>query len=93
MATIKQYVKNIRDTQYDVAMKMGVDISWSDINTRVILLSGYVVQAIILKTLVDSGAITDAALKATMDQVRQAVYDPEPGQPTGWTDVTPVTGV
>lgn len=93
MATIKQYAKNLRDTQYDIALKMGVDISWADITTRVILLSGYVNQAIILKTLVDNGVITDAALKATMDNVRTAVYEMEPGQPVGWPDVTPVTGV
>jgi hypothetical protein len=93
VTTIKQYAKNLRDTQYDIALKMGVDISRSDITTRVILLSGYVNQAIVLKTLVDAGVITDAALKATMDSVRTAVYTMEPGQPTGWDDITPVTGV
>jgi hypothetical protein len=89
MATIQQYVKNMRDTQWEVALKMGVDLQWDDKHTRVILMSGFVVQAIVMKALVDSGAVTDAALKTTMDNVRAAIYAQEPNEPTGWPDISP----
>lgn len=93
MATIKQYVKNLRDAQYDVALKFGTDLSMSDAPMRALMLSNLTVTAILMKSLVDKGVITDAELKATLDQVRQAVYNREPVDATGWDDVTPVTGV
>ena len=89
MATIQQYVKNMRDTQWEIALKMGVDLQWAQKETRVILMSGFIVQAIVMKALVDSGAVTDVALKATMDTVRAAIYAQEPNEPTGWPDISP----
>lgn len=93
MATIPQYVKQMRDAQWDIARKLGVDLSRADKTTRVLMLSNLVVTAVLVKTVVDQGLVTDAQLKATFSNLRQAAYADEPPEPVGWDDVEPVTGV
>lgn len=93
MTTIPQYVKRMRDAQWDIARKLGVDMSHANKEMRVLMLSNLVITAVITKTVVDQGLITDAQLKATLDNLRQAAYTDEPPEPVGWDDIEPVTGV
>lgn len=93
MATVKQYVLSMRDMQWDVAQKLGSDLATADPQTRAAVLSGLVVQAAVLKVIVDSGVITDGQLASMMNAVRSAAFAQEPAQPTGWSAVAvPVTG-
>lgn len=99
MATVRQYTLAVRDMQWDLAYKLGCDLGWSDPQTRILILSGALVTASILKALTDAGAVTDAQLKAVMDAVRAAPLTQEPGDATGW-DITrmptagaPITGI
>jgi hypothetical protein len=91
MATIPQYVKTMRDAQWSIASKLGVDLSRADKVTRVLMLSTLAVLAVVVKTIVDQGLITDAQLKATLNTLRQATYTDEPPEPTGWDDIEPPT--
>lgn len=91
MTSIPQYVKIMRDAQWSIASKLGVDISRADKTTRVLMLSTLVVLAVVVKTIVDQGLVTDAQLKATLNTLRQAAYNDEPPEPTGWDDIEPPT--
>jgi hypothetical protein len=94
VATIAQYTKIMRDTQADIARKLGVDLSSADQQTRAIALSALAVQAMLIKVLVDKGVVSNAELLAASNAVRSANYmpQPEPAEPVLW-DTTPVTGV
>lgn len=94
MTTIPQYVKIMRDTQWDIAKRLGADISATDQQTRIALLSNLSVQAVLIKLLVDKGIVTDAELLTAVNALRSSPWQPprEPPQPAPW-DTTPVTGV
>lgn len=89
MATIRQYALAVRDMQWDLAYKLGCDVSLADPQTRILILSQALVTASILRALTQSGAVTDAQLKAVMDTVRQAPLTQEPGMGAGW-NITPM---
>lgn len=81
MATVKQYVQQLRDAQRVIARKFGVDVYLTDKQTRAIVLSGLCLLAVVIKTLVDKGVITDADLKATLDAAKADLYPDEPVEP------------
>lgn len=81
MATVKQYTQQIRNRQTVIARKLGCDINQSDKKTRVVNLALIVLIAVLVKTLVDKGVITDADLAATLDAARDDAYDDEPIDP------------
>lgn len=95
MTSIVQYVKIMRDAQWDIANKLGSDLSGADKQTRVLLLSNLAIQAVLIKALVDSGVISNAALLAALNAVRTDAYSPgqEPTFPVPWEVSPPVTGV
>ena len=83
MATIKQYIQNMRAAQKAIATSMGCDITAADKQTRVAVLAGDAIAAVICKTLVDNGIITDAALTAVLNAALADLYDDEPTEPEG----------
>lgn len=78
MATVKQYVTQMFDRQTVIARKMGVDITKATKVQRVLNLSQTVLVAVVVKTLVDKGVITDAELNATLNAARDDAYNDEP---------------
>ena len=94
MASIVQYVKIMRDAQWELAQKLGADLSAADRQTRVVILSSLAVQAVLIKLLVTKGVVKDSELLAALNATRDDVsYFPpvEPVGPSVW-DTTPVTG-
>lgn len=81
MATIKQYVTQLRGRQEVIARKLGCDITRSGKSDRVQQLADLVLLAVLIKTLVDKGVITDAELIATLNAARDDAYDDEPIEP------------
>lgn len=94
MATVPQYVKIMRDAMWDISERFGVDLSQEPKALRAGLLSVLAVQAILIKTLVDKGVITDAELLAAVNSVRASPWSPGslPARPVDW-DTVPVTGI
>lgn len=94
MTSVPQYTKVLRDTQADIARRLGVDLAYSDKNSRVAAISAMAVQAILIKALVDKGVFTDTDLLTAVNTLRYSPWKPadEPVIPVPW-DITPVTGV
>lgn len=94
MATIPVYVQKLWDAQQWIARQMGVDIRVISTEARVGILAQDLTTAVILKTLVDKGVVTDAELVTTMDAVRNAVYHRQPPEvipPPDGSDIPPPT--
>ena len=92
MATIKGYVQNLWDAQQFIARQLGADIRVISTEARVIVLSIDLTTAVILKTLVDKGVVTDAELVTTMTAVRNAIYKRQPPEvipPADGSDIPP----
>ena len=81
MPTVKQYVTALSNRQQIIAIKYGADINRTSKTTRVAIKSVLVLLAIVVKTLVDKGVITDAELTATLDAAKDDAYDDEPLEP------------
>ena len=80
MATIKQYITNMRAAQKAIARSMGSDVTAADKQTRVAVLAGDAMVAVVCKTLVDNGVITDGQLTAVMNAALADLYDDEPSE-------------
>jgi len=94
MATIPVYVQKLWDAQQWIARQMGVDIRVVSQETRVGILAQDLTTAVILKTLVDKGVVTDAELTTTMNAVRNAIYARQPPEvipPADGSDIPPPT--
>lgn len=78
MATIPQYIDHMRSRQAAIANQMGSDLTAMDKQHRVMNLSLMAFMAVIMKTLVDAGVITDAQLLATLNAARDGTYPDEP---------------
>lgn len=92
MATISVYVQKLWDAQQWIARQMGVDIRVISAEARVVVLSTDLTTAVILKTLVDKGVVTDAELTTTMNAVRNAIYVRQPSEvipPADGSDIPP----
>lgn len=79
MATIQTYVSQLYSRQVKVSRRFGSDISRASKQTRVANKSTLVLLAVIVKTLVDAGVVTDAQFVATLDAAGNALdYEDEP---------------
>lgn len=94
MTTIPQYAKILRDTMWDIAMRLGVDMSQEEKAVRAGLIATLTAQSVLIKALVDKGVITDQELLAAVNAVRSSAWQPGhlPVRPDFW-DTAPVTGV
>lgn len=81
MATVKQYIQALQDRQTIIAKKFGADITGADKQTRVMNLALLALIAVLVKTLVDKGLITDADLTGTLNLARDDNYQNEPLDP------------
>lgn len=81
MPTVKAYVAALSNRQQAIAMKYGADVTRTSKTTRVAIKSVLVLLAVVVKTLVDKGVVTDAELTATLDAARDDTYDDEPVEP------------
>jgi hypothetical protein len=71
----------MRQVQRRVGVKMGCDVDRAPQPVRVALATVLCLIAVLVKTLVDAGVITDAQLQATLTAARDDFYDPEPAEP------------
>jgi hypothetical protein len=81
MATVAAYVTQMLTRERVIAKKLGCDIRQADKPTRVLNLAMLVMLAVVVKTLVDKGVVTDADLLATMDTARDDAYNDQPTEP------------
>lgn len=81
MATVKQYTTRLRSAHERIALKLGTDMVSAPKELRVAVTGGLVLLAVVVKTLVDKGVVTDAELNATFTAVEEALYDDEPANP------------
>jgi hypothetical protein len=94
MATIPQYVTVMRNLQWDICKRLGVDMTTATSTERALALSALAVQATLINLLVTKGVVTDAQLLAAVNAVRSSPWQPaqEPVNPTDW-NTDPVTGL
>lgn len=78
MATVKQYVTQMLSKQRDLALKLGTDIRRADKPTRVMNLSNLILASVVIKCLVDNGALTDQQLLATLQEAADDFWDDQP---------------
>lgn len=71
-------MSRMRNLTLSVARQMGCDLTQADKQLRVGLYSNGVSIAVLAKTLVDNGVITDAQLLATINAADAGVYPDEP---------------
>lgn len=76
MATVRQYVTQIRTAQDSVAERLGSTVS--DKRLRIVLVMAAIPAGVVMKLLVDKGLITNAELTATFND---AVADAWPEEP------------
>jgi hypothetical protein len=84
MATVKQYITQMRQAQNAIAMKMGVDLSRADKQTRVAILACDAMLAVVLRYLIIGKpglSLSDAELQAALDAAVADLYDDEPNEP------------
>lgn len=81
MATVKQYVTQLRGIQQNVAVKYGADVTQLDKQHRVLNLSVLALLAVLIKTLTDNAIITDAELLSVLNAAGADTYPDEPVQP------------
>lgn len=93
MASIVQYVRVMRNAQWDICRKLDVDMSQADKQSRAIAISNLAITALLVKLLVAKGVTTDAELMGAINQLRNDPFmiPKEPPEPIAW-DTTPVTG-
>jgi len=94
MATIPQYVTVMRNMQWDICRRLGVDMTTATSTERALAISGLAVQATLINLLVTKGVITDQELLAAVNAVRSSPWQPaqEPVNPVNW-DTAPATGI
>lgn len=94
MTTIPQYTTVMRNLQYDICLRLGVDLTTATNTERALALSALAVQATLINLMVSKGIITDAELLGAVNAVRNSPWKPpvEPVVPVPW-DTAPVTGI
>ena len=78
MTTYVQYVQAIRNTEDRIALKLGVWPRGDMLPARVRQVAADAVLAVLVKTLVDKGLITDADLQASLQAAQAEVWPAEP---------------
>lgn len=93
MATIPQYTTVMRNLQWDICRRLGVDMATATSTERALAVSCLAVQATLINLLVTKGVVTNTELLAAVNAVRQSPWLPaqEPVNPVPW-DTDPVTG-
>lgn len=86
MATVKAYVRQLWTVQKQVALKLGVDITWGSQEKRVLALSEGVLIAGLIKTLTNKGVITDQELQTVYDAIAAADFPVQPLSVPGMQD-------
>jgi hypothetical protein len=76
MATVKQYVVNMRNAQQAVAIKLGSSLA--DKRSQVLVTSVLAIQAVLIKLLVDKGVVTDQELTTALNTALNDTYPDEP---------------
>jgi hypothetical protein len=96
MATIPQYVTVMRNLQWDICKRLGVDMATATSTERALALSALAVQATLINLLVTKGVINDQELLAAVNAIRSSPWQPshEPENPivVQW-NTDPVTGI
>jgi hypothetical protein len=94
MTTIPQYVTVMRNMQWDICRRLGIDMTTATSTERALAISGLAVQAVLINLLVTKGVITDQELLAAVNAVRSSPWSPpqEPVNPVEW-NTTPVSGI
>lgn len=67
MTTIRAYIAEMQQRQYQIGLALGCDLSKTDKTTRIVNMATLAMIATVMKTLVDQGVITDAQLLATLN--------------------------
>lgn len=67
MTSVRTYIAQMEERQYQIGLALGCDLSHADKQTRVLNKALLAMIAITMKTLVDQGVITDAQLVATLN--------------------------
>lgn len=93
MATLPQYLKVLRDTAWDVAMRFGVDLRHEDKAMRAAIMGVLASQAVLIDKLVEKGVVTDQELLQAINKVRNSDWSPDrlEVRPFEWNS-DPVTG-
>lgn len=76
MATVKQYVVNMRMAQRDVAIKLGSGLN--DKRSQVLVTSVLAILGVLIKLLVDKGVVTDLELQNALNSAQADTYSDEP---------------
>lgn len=94
MTTIPQYTTVMRNLQWDICRRLGIDMPSATNTERALAISGLAVQAVLINLLVTKGVITDQELLAAVNAVRSSPWfpPPEPVNPVPWV-TDPVTGI
>lgn len=80
MTTARQYVNIIRDRQDQISVRLGADIRQTNKEIRVMNTSAMAMLAVLVKTVVDKGLITDADLNATFNTAMAEIWPELPNQ-------------
>jgi hypothetical protein len=80
MATVRQYVTQIRAAQDGVAGRLGSSVN--DKRLRIVLTMAAIPAGVVMKLLVDKGLITNAELTTTFNDAVADAWPEEP-DPTG----------
>jgi hypothetical protein len=81
MASIGEYVNQMRDRQTVIARRFGSDISRARKPERVLNLALLVLLAAVVKALTDKGVVTDGELLAALNSARDIDWPDEPSEP------------
>jgi len=81
MATVKAYVVQLRAAQRQIGTKLGTDVTRIDKQSRVINGSLLALLAVVIKVLVDNGAMTDVQLQTAYQQAMDDTWPDEPIEP------------
>lgn len=94
MATIPQYTTVMRNAQWDICKRLGMDLQYASNSERALAISNLAVQAVLIDLLVRKGVVTEAELLGAINAVRNSPWQPKPETPDieDW-DTRPVTGL
>ena len=78
MTTVRQYTQRMRAAHVVIGQKMGTDLTGGPKSLRVAIGAIFVVLAVVVKTIVDKGLITDQDLVDQLNALAADTYDDEP---------------
>jgi len=81
VTTVKQYTTRLRSGVQKVALRFGTDLNGSTKTLRAVVMGVLVMIAVVVKTIVDKGVVSDAELLATFQAAEDEAQDGEPDLP------------